>query len=104
MATAAGPRAGACRARPGHKAGVEALRRAVKAAADFGIEYLTIYSFSSENWSRPAAEVSFLLDLLRRFIRQDVAELHRSGVKITLSAAAPTSNPASSPCLTMRNA
>ena len=68
----------------GHKAGVDALRRAVKAAADFGIEYLTIYSFSSENWSRPAAEVSFLLDLLRRFISQDVAELHRSGVKITV--------------------
>ena len=68
----------------GHKAGVDALRRAVKAAADFGIEYLTIYSFSSENWSRPAAEVSFLLDLLRRFIRQDVAELHQSGVKITV--------------------
>ena len=68
----------------GHKAGVDALRLAVKAAADFGIEYLTIYSFSSENWSRPPAEVSFLLDLLRRFIRQDVAELHRSGVKITV--------------------
>jgi undecaprenyl diphosphate synthase len=68
----------------GHKAGVDALRRAVKAAADFGIEYLTIYSFSSENWSRPAAEVSFLLDLLRRFISHDVAELHRSGVKITV--------------------
>jgi undecaprenyl diphosphate synthase len=68
----------------GHRAGVDALRRAVKAAADFGIEYLTIYSFSSENWSRPAAEVSFLLDLLRRFIRQDVAELHQSGVKITV--------------------
>ncbi len=68
----------------GHKAGVDALRRAVKAAADFGIEYLTIYSFSSENWSRPAAEVSFLLDLLRRFIRQDVADLHRSGVKIKI--------------------
>ena len=68
----------------GHKAGVEALRRAVKSAAEFGIEYLTIYSFSSENWSRPPAEVSFLLDLLRRFIRQDVAELHRSGVKIKI--------------------
>jgi undecaprenyl diphosphate synthase len=66
----------------GHKAGVEALRRTVRAAADFGIEYLTIYSFSTENWSRPPAEVSFLLDLLRRFIRQDVAELHASGVKI----------------------
>ena len=66
----------------GHRAGVDALRRAVRAAAELGIEYLTIYSFSSENWSRPASEVSFLLDLLRRFIRQDVAELHRSGVRI----------------------
>ncbi len=66
----------------GHGAGVDALRRAVRSAAEFGIEYLTIYSFSSENWSRPASEVSFLLDLLRRFIRQDVAELHRSGVRI----------------------
>lgn len=68
----------------GHKVGVDALRRAVKAASDFGIEYLTIYSFSSENWTRPAAEVSFLLDLLRRFIRQDVTELHHSGVKIKI--------------------
>ena len=68
----------------GHKVGVDALRRALKAAADFGIEYLTIYSFSSENWSRPVAEVSFLMELLRRFIRQDVAELHRSGVKIKI--------------------
>ena len=68
----------------GHRQGVEALRRAVRAAGEFGIEYLTIYSFSSENWSRPAEEVSFLLDLLRRFIRQDVAELHQAGVKIAV--------------------
>jgi undecaprenyl diphosphate synthase len=68
----------------GHKVGVDALRRALRAAADFGIEYLTIYSFSSENWSRPVAEVSFLMELLRRFIRQDVAELHRSGVQIKI--------------------
>jgi undecaprenyl diphosphate synthase len=68
----------------GHKAGVDALRRAVKAAADFGIEFLTIYSFSSENWSRPESEISFLLDLLRRFVRQDVAELHGAGVKIRI--------------------
>lgn len=66
----------------GHKAGIDALRQAVKAAADFGIEYLTIYSFSTENWSRPKPEVMFLLDLLRRFIRQDVAELHAAGVRI----------------------
>jgi undecaprenyl diphosphate synthase len=66
----------------GHKAGVDALRRAVRAASDFGIEILTIYSFSTENWQRPKAEVLFLLDLLSRFIRQDVAELHAAGVKI----------------------
>jgi undecaprenyl diphosphate synthase len=68
----------------GHKQGVEALRRAVRTAVDLGIEYLTIYSFSSENWTRPATEVSFLLELLRRFIRLDVAELHAAGVKITI--------------------
>lgn len=66
----------------GHKRGIDALRKAVRAAADMGIEYLTIYSFSTENWSRPKLEVAFLLDLLRRFIRQDVAELHASGVCI----------------------
>lgn len=68
----------------GHKAGVDALRRAVRAASDSGIRYLTIYSFSSENWSRPAAEVTFLMQLMRRFIRQDVADLHRQGVKIRI--------------------
>lgn len=66
----------------GHRQGVEAVRRLVRAAPEFGIEYLTIYSFSSENWSRPASEVEFLMELLRRFIRQDVAELHQSNVKI----------------------
>jgi undecaprenyl diphosphate synthase len=68
----------------GHKVGIDALRRAIKAASDFGIEYLTIYSFSTENWSRPKTEVTFLLELLRRFIRQDVAELHASGVNIKI--------------------
>jgi undecaprenyl diphosphate synthase len=66
----------------GHKQGIDALRRAVTAAQDFGIEYLTIYAFSTENWSRPAMEVGFLLELLKRFIRQDVAELHTKGVRI----------------------
>ena len=68
----------------GHKQGVETLRSAVRTAAEVGIEYLTIYSFSSENWSRPAAEVYFLLELLRRFIRMDVTELHHAGVKIAV--------------------
>lgn len=54
----------------------------MRAALDLGIEYLTIYSFSAENWSRPAEEVSDLLSLLRRFIQQDVAELHAAGVRV----------------------
>ena len=66
----------------GHRQGVEALRRTVRAAGALGIECLTLYSFSSENWSRPASEVRFLLELLKRFIRTDVAELHREGVRI----------------------
>jgi undecaprenyl diphosphate synthase len=68
----------------GHKVGIDALRRAVKAASDLGVEFLTIYSFSTENWSRPRTEVTFLLELLRRFIRQDVAELHTAGVQIKI--------------------
>jgi len=68
----------------GHRQGVEAVRRAVRAALDLGLEYLTIYSFSSENWSRPAEEVSDLLMLMRRFIRQDVAELHAAGVRVRI--------------------
>lgn len=68
----------------GHWQGVEAVRRTVKTAAELGIEYLTLYSFSSENWARPPSEVDYLLNLLRRFIHQDVAELHANGVKITV--------------------
>jgi undecaprenyl diphosphate synthase len=71
----------------GHKVGIDAVRRAVRAASDLGVEFLTIYSFSTENWSRPKTEVSFLLGLLKRFIQQDVAELHASGVKIKIIGA-----------------
>ena len=66
----------------GHRRGVEALRRTVRAAGDIGIDILTIFSFSSENWSRPPAEIRELMTLLRRFIRNDLADLHRSGVKV----------------------
>lgn len=66
----------------GHRAGVEALRRTVRAAGEIGIRYLTIYSFSSENWSRPQSEVLDLMALLRRFIRKDLAELHHNGVRV----------------------
>jgi undecaprenyl diphosphate synthase len=66
----------------GHRAGVEALRRAVRAAADLGIAWLTVYAFSSENWSRPKSEVSDLMGLLKLFIRRDLADLHQSGVRV----------------------
>lgn len=66
----------------GHRRGVEALRRTVRAAGELGIEILTIFSFSAENWSRPASEIRDLMGLLRRFIRNDLAELHRNGVRV----------------------
>ena len=66
----------------GHRRGVEALRRTVRAAGDLGIGILTIFSFSSENWSRPPSEISELMGLLRRFIRNDLAELHRNNVRV----------------------
>ena len=68
----------------GHRRGVEALRRTVRAAADLGISALTIFSFSSENWSRPLSEISDLMGLLRRFIRKDLAELHKSNVRVRI--------------------
>ncbi len=68
----------------GHRQGVEALRRTVRAASGMGIGVLTLYSFSTENWARPQAEVRFLLELLRRFIRTDVADLHKSNVRIMI--------------------
>jgi len=64
----------------GHRRGVEALRKTVRAAGEIGIACLTIFSFSSENWQRPASEVRDLMGLLRIFIRKDLAELHANGV------------------------
>ena len=68
----------------GHRRGVEALRRTVRAASDLGIAVLTIFSFSSENWSRPQSEIRDLLSLLRRFIRNDLADLHKSNVRVRI--------------------
>ena len=66
----------------GHKQGVEAVRRTVRACLELGVAHLTLFSFSSENWTRPPEEVKFLFNLLRRFIHQDVAELHSGGVRV----------------------
>ena len=66
----------------GHSKGVEAVRETVRAAGEAGVRYLTLFAFSSENWSRPEDEINDLLGLLRRFIRRDLAELHRENVRI----------------------
>jgi undecaprenyl diphosphate synthase len=68
----------------GHRLGVEALRRTVRAAGELGIQYLTIFSFSLENWSRPKQEIIDLMGLLRRFIRHDLAELHGNNVRVRI--------------------
>jgi undecaprenyl diphosphate synthase len=66
----------------GHRKGVEALRRTVRDAGELGISVLTLYAFSTENWSRPAREIADLMGLLKRFIRNDLAELHANGVRV----------------------
>ena len=68
----------------GHRRGVESVRRIVEASKDLGVTHLTLFSFSSENWSRPVEEINDLFGLLRRFIRRDLADLHRNGVRIRI--------------------
>ncbi|MEH6742856.1 isoprenyl transferase [Hyphomonas sp.] len=68
----------------GHERGVEALRRTVEAAGEIGVRYLTVYSFSTENWRRPAAEVNALFGLLKTFIKKDLGRLKKEGVKINV--------------------
>ena len=66
----------------GHRAGAEAVRRTVRCCGDLGIQALTLYAFSTENWSRPKAEVSRLMQLLGRFLRSETPELAQSGVRL----------------------
>ena len=68
----------------GHRQGVESVRRAVRASLDLGITHLTLFSFSSENWSRPQQEIRDLFGLMRRFVRRDLADLHKNSVKIRI--------------------
>src|ERR1700753_3991638 len=68
----------------GHRRGVEAVRRVVRSAIERGGHLLTIYSVSSENWSRPPDEVAMLMGLLKRFIRDDLAELNANGVRVRI--------------------
>jgi len=68
----------------GHRRGVEALRRTVRSAGEMGVGILTIFAFSSENWSRPQSEIRDLLGLLRLFIRNDLADLRENNVKVRI--------------------
>jgi undecaprenyl diphosphate synthase len=65
----------------GHRKGVESVRASVRAAIEQGVEYLTLFAFSSENWRRPADEVSILMDLFARALEQEVAKLHSNGIR-----------------------
>jgi undecaprenyl diphosphate synthase len=66
----------------GHRSGAEAARRAVTAAAELGVPYLTLFGFSSENWKRSSGEIEGLMGLLRHYLRAEVAELHRNGARL----------------------
>lgn len=68
----------------GHRAGVDAVRRAIEASVALGIEYLTLYGFSTENWRRPESEVSDLMGLLRLFLKRELATLHKNGIKVRI--------------------
>ncbi len=66
----------------GHRAGVTALKRTVEAAGQLGVQWLTVFGFSTENWSRPASEVSELMALLKAYVESDLDRLHREGVRV----------------------
>ncbi len=66
----------------GHRKGAEAVKRTLEAAIDFGIPYVTLFGFSSENWNRPQAEVGDLMGLLRRYLQSETAEMHRRNIRI----------------------
>ncbi len=68
----------------GHKAGIEAVRRTLKAARDLPVSHITLYSFSSENWSRPPTEISELMKLLRFYLQSELASMHKEGIRVRI--------------------
>jgi undecaprenyl diphosphate synthase len=66
----------------GHRAGAKAVREAIEGCKETGIRYLTLYSFSTENWTRPPAEVRALMNLLRRYLKSEVVELHAQNIRL----------------------
>ncbi|RIA56429.1 isoprenyl transferase [Dichotomicrobium thermohalophilum] len=77
----------------GHRKGVERVKECVRTAAEIGVEYLTLFSFSSENWRRPQEEVDALMTLIKRFIRQELAELHENNVRVRVIGTADRVDP-----------
>jgi undecaprenyl diphosphate synthase len=68
----------------GHRRGADSVRAVIEAATECGVRYLTLFGFSSENWRRPADEVTALMGLLRHYLRAELAELHRNGVRLRI--------------------
>ena len=68
----------------GHQRGVESLREAVRACRDLGVEYLTVFAFSSENWRRPADEVSFLMSLFLKMLEREIANMHKNNIRLRI--------------------
>jgi len=68
----------------GHQRGVEALREVIKASKDIGVGYLTVFAFSSENWRRPADEVSFLMSLFLKMLEREISRLHQNNIRLRI--------------------
>lgn len=68
----------------GHRAGAQAVRNTVESCSRLGVKALTLYAFSTENWKRPRTEVNMLMDLLREYIRRELAEIHRNGIRLQI--------------------
>jgi len=68
----------------GHQRGVEALREVIKASRDIGVGYLTVFAFSSENWRRPADEVSFLMSLFLKMLEREISKLHQNNIRLRI--------------------
>jgi len=68
----------------GHRQGVQAVRRTLESCKELGIRHLTLFGFSSENWQRPASEVSELMRLMRLYLRSEMAELHKNGIRLRI--------------------
>ena len=80
----------------GHRAGTENLRRVIERLADYGVRYLTLYAFSTENWNRPKREVRGLMTILRHYLKRETKRLHKNGIRLLHIGSLDALDPASS--------